>query len=142
VNPSEQIDQLIDSVTDWRGNVLATIRKIMLAADPAVIEDWRWRGTPVWYCDGIVSLANPHSGKVKWTFYKGAHLADPDHLFNAGLDGNEWRAIDFFEKDRLDQAAFRRLVKSAIAYNRSKLKTKVEKKAPPSKKKRSGLRQG
>jgi hypothetical protein len=152
VNPSAQIDQLIDSVADWRGPVLATIRKIMLAADPAVTEDWKWRGTPVWYCDGMIAVANPHSGKVKWTFHKGAHLADPDKLFNAGLDGNEWRSIDFFEKDRLNEAALRRLVKTAIVYNRSQLKDKAEKKvaakkvraigkkALPNKKKATGNR--
>jgi len=77
----------------------------MRKADPAVTEDWKWMGTPVWYCDGMVSLANPHRGKVKWTFAKGAHLADADHQFNAGLEGNVWRAIDIFEKDRMDEAA-------------------------------------
>jgi hypothetical protein len=94
----------------------------MLEADPEVTEDWKWMGTPVWYCDGMVSLANPHRGKVKWTFVKGAHFADPQRLFNAGLEGNDWRAIDIFENDRLDEAALRGLVKTAIAYNRSQLK--------------------
>jgi hypothetical protein len=124
MKPSEQIDQHIASIADWRGQVLATIRRIMLEADPAVREDWKWMGSPVWYCDGMVSLANPHKGKVKWTFAKGAHFADADHLFNAGLHGNDWRAIDIFEKDRLDEAALGRLVKTAIAYNRSQLKGK------------------
>jgi hypothetical protein len=122
--PSGQIDRHIASIKDWRGKVLATIRRIMLAADPAVTEDWKWMGTPVWYCDGIVSLANPHKGKVKWTFAKGAHFTDADRLFNTGLEGNERRAIDIFEEDRLDEAALRRLVKAAIAYNRSQLKGK------------------
>jgi hypothetical protein len=124
LNPSEQIDQHIAGIPDWRGKVLATIRRIMLNADPAVTEDWKWMGTPVWYCDGMVSLANPHRGKVKWTFSNGAHFADADHLFNAGLDGSQWRAIDIFEKDRPNEAAFRRLVKTAIAYNRSQRKDK------------------
>jgi len=119
-----RVDQFIAGVTDWRGKVLATIRRIMLEADPAVTEDWKWMGTPVWYCDGMVSLANPHKGKVKWTFSKGALYTDPERLFNAGLEGNVWRAIDIFEKDRLDEAAVRRLVKIAIAYNRSELKGK------------------
>ena len=123
MNPSERIDQHIAGITDWRGGVLAAIRRIMLEADPAVTEDWKWMGTPVWYCDGMVSLANPHKGKVKWTFSHGAHFADPDHLFNAGLEGGEWRAIDIFEKDRLNEPKLRRLVKAAIAYNRSQLKT-------------------
>lgn len=124
MTPSEQIDRHIAGITDWRGKVLATIRRIMRGADPAVTEDWKWMGTPVWYCDGMVSLANPHRGKVKWTFSKGAHLDDADHLFNAGLGGAVWRAIDIFEKDRLNEAALRRLVKTAIAYNRSQRKGK------------------
>ena len=124
MNPSERIDQHIAGITDWRGEVLAKIRRIMLEADPVVTEDWKWMGSPVWYCDGQVALANPHQGKVKWTFSHGAHVADPDHLFNAGLGGSEWRAIDIFENDRLNEAKARRLVKSAIAYNRSKLKGK------------------
>jgi len=124
LKPSEQIDRHIAGIPDWRGKVLATIRRIMLAADPAVTEDWKWMGTPVWYCDGMVSLANPHNGKVKWTFAKGAHFADADHLFNAGLKGSVWRAIDIFEKDRPNEAALRRLVKTAIAYNRSQRKGK------------------
>ena len=132
MKPSERIDQHIAGITDWRGKVLATIRRIMLEADPAVTEEWKWMGSPVWYCDGIVCLANPHKGKVKWTFAKGAHFADTDQLFNAGLEGNERRAIDLFEEDRLDEAALRRLVRTAIAYNRS---TPKGKKAPaPAKK--------
>jgi hypothetical protein len=124
VKPSETIDQHIAGLTDWRGKVLATIRRIMLEADPAVTEDWKWMGTPVWYCDGMVSLANAHKGKVKWTFYKGAHFADADHLFNNGLGGKEWRAIDIVEEDRLSEPALKRLVKAAIAYNRSLVKGK------------------
>ncbi|MFI5282029.1 MAG: DUF1801 domain-containing protein [Candidatus Dormibacterales bacterium] len=135
MKPSERTDQRVDQfiagVTDWRGKVLATIRQIMLDADPAVTEDWKWMGTPVWYCDGMVSLANPHKGKVKWTFSKGAHFADPERLFNAGLEGNVWRAIDIFEKDRPNEAALRRLVKIAIAYNRSELKGKVPSSTAP-----------
>jgi hypothetical protein len=122
MKPSERIDQHIAEIADWRGRVLTTIRRIMLEADPAVTEDWKWMGTPVWYCDGMVSLANPHKDKVKWTFSRGAHFDDPEGLFNAGLDGKEWRAIDIFEKDKLDEGALRRLVKNAIAYNRSQSK--------------------
>jgi hypothetical protein len=124
VNASERIDQYIAGIPDWRGEVLATIRRIMLEADLGVTEDWRWMGTPVWYRDGMVALANSHAGKVKWTFAQGAHFPDVEHLFNAGLGGNAWRAIDIFEKDRLDEAALGRLVRTAIAYNRSKLKGK------------------
>jgi hypothetical protein len=119
MTPSEQIDQYIASAGDWRGPVLATIRRIMLEADPGVTEDWKWMGTPVWYCDGIVSLANAHRGKVKWTFANGARFAVGDPLFNAGLEGNERRAIDIFEADRLDEAALTRLVRAALAYNRA-----------------------
>ena len=124
MKPSERIDQYIAGIADWRGKVLATIRRIMLEADPAVTEDFKWMGTPVWYCDGMVSLANPHKGKVKLTFAHGARFPDPAKLFNAGLEGNEWRAIDFFERNRLDETTLRRLVKTAIAYNRSLLEGK------------------
>lgn len=142
MKPSERIDQHIAGIADWRGKVLVTIRRIMLEADPAVTEDWKWMGSPVWYCDGMISLANAHKGKVKWTFSKGAHFADVGHLFNAGLEGKEWRAIDIFEKDRPNEAALRRLVKTAIAYNRSQLKgkkasdpaPKVARRRPPPKK--------
>jgi hypothetical protein len=122
LTPAQKIDQHIAGISDWRGAVLAAIRRIMLEADPAVTEDWKWMGSPVWYCDGMIALANAHRAKVKCTFAKGAHIADPDHLFNAGLGGNEWRAIDVLENDRLDEAALRRLVKTAIAYNRSQPK--------------------
>jgi hypothetical protein len=125
MNPSEQIDQHIASIADWRGKVLATIRRIMLEADPAVTEDWKWMGSPVWYCDGQIAVANAHKGKVKVTFAKGALFGDGNPLFNAGLDGNAWRAIDISEKDRPNEAALLRLVKAAIAYNRSKGKGKV-----------------
>jgi len=124
--PSAKIDRLIAGIPDWRSHVLATIRRIMLEADPAVTEDWKWMGSPVWYCDGMVSVANPHRDKVKWTFSKGAHFADPGHLFNAGLGGKEWRAIDIFENDRPDEAALSLLVKTAIAYNRSQVKAKAK----------------
>ncbi len=140
MKPSEQIDQYIAGIADWRGKVLATIRRIMLEADPAVTEDWKWMGTPVWYCDGMVSLANPHGGKVKWTFVKGAHFADADHLFNAALEGNDWRAIDIFEKDRPNESALRRLVKTAIAYNRPQLKGKKASDPAPKAARRPGPR--
>jgi hypothetical protein len=141
MTPSERIDRYIAGIADWRGQVLAAIRRIMLEADPAVTEDWKWMGSPVWYCDGMVSLANAHKEKVKWTFSKGAHFADADQQFNAGLDGNAWRAIDIFEKDRLNEAALLRLAMAAIAYNRSKLKgkeaaPKVARRPGPAKKKK------
>jgi hypothetical protein len=128
-NPSEQIDRLIADTKDWRGQVLAAVRRVMLEADPAVTEDWKWMGTPTWYCDGIVAIANPHKEKVKCTFSHGAHFPDPDHIFNAGLEGKEWRAIDIFENDRLDESALRRLVKNAIAFNRSQIAGKSDRRA-------------
>jgi hypothetical protein len=124
MNPSEQIDQYIAGIDDWRGKVLATIRRVMLEADPAVTEEWKWMGSPVWSCDGMIAVVNAHKDKVKCTFQKGAHIDDADRVFNAGLDGNSWRAIDIGPKDRVDEAALLRLVKTAIAYNRSLLKGK------------------
>lgn len=124
MKPSKRVERYIAGIPDWRGTALASIRRIMLESDPAVAEDFKWMGTPVWYCDGIVAIANPHAGKVKVTFAQGAKFPDADHMFNAGLEGNAWRAIDIFENDPLDEAAFRRLVRTAIAYNRSKKKGK------------------
>src|SRR6476660_4876841 len=111
MNPSERIDQLIAGLTDWRGNTLASIRKSILEADREIIEEWKWMGSPVWSRDGIIAVANAHRGKVKLTFMYGARLADPDKLFNAGLEGNERRAIDFFEGDRINARALKQLVR-------------------------------
>src|SRR5215472_10527994 len=129
MNPSERIDQLIAGLKDWRGKTLAAVRKTILAADREIVEDWKWMGSPVWSRDGMIALANPHKDKVKVTFSHGAKLADPDKVFNAGLGGNLWRAIDLFEGDKIDERALKNLVRSAIAYNQSKLKK--NKKAPP-----------
>jgi hypothetical protein len=138
MNPSERIDQLIAGITDWRGKTFAGIRKCILAADREVIEEWKWMGSPVWSCDGIIAVANAHKGKVKLTFAYGAKLADPDKLFNAGLEGNARRAIDFFEGDKINAPALKNLVRAAIDYNQSKLKKKApagaRAKAPKSKK--------
>lgn len=122
MNPSKEIDHLIAETTDWRGRTLAAVRRVMRAADPEVTEGWKWMGTPVWECDGIVAIANPHKDKVKVTFSHGAELEDPDRLFNAGLEGNLWRAIDIFENDQLDEKALLRLVRAAIKANRSRPK--------------------
>jgi hypothetical protein len=130
MNASERIDQFIAEVPDWRGQVLATIRRAMLEADPGVTEDFKYMGSPVWYCDGQIAVANPHKGKVKCTFAHGAQLPDVDHLFNAG-EGNAYRAIDILETDRLDAAALRRLVRTAIAYNRTMLKRNAALRAAP-----------
>jgi hypothetical protein len=125
MNPSEQIDQLIAGITDWRGNIFASIRKNILAADREIIEEWKWMGSPVWSRDGMIAVANAHKGKVKLTFAHGADLPDPDKLFNAGLEGNARRAIDFFEGDKVNERALKSLVRAAIDYNQLKLKKKV-----------------
>jgi len=119
MSASERIDRRIASLGDWRGERLAEIRALIHAVDPEVVEDWKWMGTPVWSHDGMFVLANPHKDKVKITFFHGAKLADPDGLFNAGLDGSKWRAIDLHEGDRLDKPAFKGLLRAAIAYNTS-----------------------
>jgi hypothetical protein len=130
MTPSQRIDQLIASVTDWRGKTFAGVRKAILEADPKIIEEWKWMGSPVWSRDGIIAVANVHKGKVKLTFMYGAKLSDPDKLFNAGLEGNERRAIDFLEGDKINQPALKNLIRAAIDYNQSRLK----KKAPAAKK--------
>ena len=122
MTPSENIDQLIAGIIDWRGKTFASIRKAILEADPEIIEEWKWMGSPVWSRDGMIAVANAHKGKVKLTFAHGANLADPDKLFNAGLDGNARRAIDFLEGDKVNGPALKKLVRAAIEYNQTKLK--------------------
>ena len=124
MNPSERIDQLIAKLTDWRGKTLASIRKSILEADREIIEEWKWMGSPVWSHDGIIAVANAHKNKVKLTFSHGASLPNPDKLFNAGLEGNAWRAIDFFEGDKINKRALMDLVRAAVDYNQIKLKRK------------------
>ncbi len=131
MNPSERIDQLIADLTDWRGKTLASVRKNILAADQAIVEEWKWRGSPVWSRDGMIAVANAHKDKVKLTFSHGARLPDPDQLFNAGLGGNLWRAIDFFEGDKVNGRALKNLVRAAVEYNQIKLKRKRPARARP-----------
>jgi hypothetical protein len=119
---SATIDQLIAKLTDWRGKTLASVRKSILAADREVVEEWKWMGSPVWSRYGIIAVGNAHKDKVKLTFAHGAHLPDPDNLFNAGLGGNEWRAIDLFEGDKINERALKNLVGEAVDYNQIKLK--------------------
>src|SRR5712691_2116013 len=125
MNPSERIDELIAELTDWRGKTFASIRKSILEADREIIEEWKWMGSPVWSRDGIIAVANAHKKKVKLTFSHGASLPDPDKLFNAGLEGNARRAIDFFEGDKVNEPALKNLVRAAVDYNQIKLKEKV-----------------
>src|ERR1700676_4455983 len=103
MNPSERIDQLIAGLTDWRGKTLAIIRKSILEADREIIEEWKWMGSPVWSHDGIIAVGNAHKDKVKLTFAHGASLPDPDKIFNAGLGGNAWRAVDLFEGNKINE---------------------------------------
>jgi hypothetical protein len=127
MNPSERIDRLIAGLMDWRGKTLASVRKTILEADREIIEEWKWMGSPVWSRDGIIAVGNAHKDKVKLTFARGASLPDPDKLFNNGFNGKVWRAIDLFESDKINARALKALVRAAIDYNQSKLKTK----APP-----------
>jgi hypothetical protein len=125
MNASERIDELIRGITDWRGKMLAGIRKSILEADREIIEEWKWMGSPVWSRDGMIAVANAHKDKVKVTFSNGASLADPDQVFNAGFEGNRWRAIDLFEGDKINERALKNLVRAAVAYNQSKVKKKA-----------------
>jgi hypothetical protein len=125
MNPSERIDELIAKLTDWRGKTLAGIRKSILEADREIIEEWKWMGSPVWSRDGIIAVGNAHKEKVKLTFAHGAKLPDPGQLFNAGLEGNVWRAIDLFEGEKINERALKTLIRAAVVYNQSKLKKKA-----------------
>src|SRR5215467_13466009 len=125
MTPSERIDELIAGLTDWRGETLAIIRKTILEADREIIEEWKWMGSPVWCRDGIIAVANAHKDKVKLTFSQGASLPDPDKLFNEGLGGSTWRAIDFFEGDKINERALKNLVRAAVKYNQIKSKKKA-----------------
>ena len=125
MNPSQRIDELIADLIDWRGETLASIRKSILEADREIIEEWKWMGSPVWSHDGMIAVGNAHKGKVKLTFSNGASLSDPDKLFNAGLEGNKWRAIDFFEGDTINGRALKNLVRAAVHFNQTKLRRKA-----------------
>jgi hypothetical protein len=124
MTPSERIDRLIAGITDWRGKTFAGVRKSILEADREIIEEWKWMGSPVWSRDGMIAVANAHKEKVKLTFAYGARLPDPDKLFNAGLEGNMRRAIDFLEGDKINERALKNLVRAAIEFNQSKSKNK------------------
>jgi hypothetical protein len=125
MNASQRIDRMIAELTDWRGKTFAAVRKSFVAADPEIVEEWKWMGSPVWSRDGLIAVANAHKGKVKVTFAYGASFPDPDKLFNAGFEGNARRAIDFFEGDKVDGRALTNLVRAAIEYNQSKKKKKA-----------------
>jgi hypothetical protein len=116
---SEFIDAKIKSLGDWRGEMLAKVRALIKAADPEVVEELKWGGTPVWSHDGIICTGETYKSVVKTTFAKGASLADPSRLFNSSLDGNTRRAIDFHEGDEVNEAAFKALIRAAVALNKS-----------------------
>lgn len=121
-SPSELIDDRIAELGDWRGEMLAKVRSVIHDADPEVVEEWKWRGVPTWYHDGIVCTGETYKEVVKMTFAKGASLDDPKRLFNSSLEGNVRRAIDLREGDKVDTRALKALIKAAVALNESKTK--------------------
>jgi hypothetical protein len=134
-NPSGQIDDLIAKITDWRSATFARVRKVIREADPEIFEEFKYMGTPVWSRDGTIAVANAFKGRVNVTFANGASLPDPKKLFNAGFDGNERRAINFFENDPIDEPALQALVRAAIEYNLTHLKKNRKKAAADPRKK-------
>ena len=123
MNATELIDDLIANLTDWRGTTLANIRRIIHEADPDMVEEWKWMGAPVWSHDGIVCVANAFKDKVKLTFSQGASLADPEKLFNNGLTGKQWRTIDIYKDDKIDEKSLKGLIRDAVGYNHSKVES-------------------
>jgi hypothetical protein len=117
--PSQLISERIKELGDWRGKTLAHVRKLIKDADPEVIEEWKWRGVPVWSHDGGICTGESYKDHVKLTFFKGASLKDPTHLFNASLDGNVRRGIDIHEGEKIDEKAFKTLIRAAIELNSS-----------------------
>jgi len=121
-SPSQLIDARIRELGDWRGQMLSRLRTLVREADPEVIEEWKWRGVPVWSHDGLICTGETYKKVVKMTFAKGASLKDPAHLFNSSLEGNTRRAIDFHEGEKVDEAALKTLVRAAVALNESRAK--------------------
>lgn len=121
-SPSELIDDRIAELGDWRGAMLTRLRALIKEADPEVVEEWKWRGVPTWYHDGMICTGETYRKAVKMTFARGAMLDDPTGLFNSSLDGNVRRAIDFHEGDAIDEAALKALIRAAVALNRSTAK--------------------
>jgi len=119
-SPSQLIDARIKELGDWRGQMLSRLRNLVKEADPEVVEEWKWRGVPVWSHDGLICTGETYKKVVKMTFAKGAALKDPSGLFNSSLDGNTRRAIDFHEDEKIDEGALKALVRDAVALNQSK----------------------
>ena len=122
-SPSRMIDERIEELGDWRGTMLSRLRTLIKQADPEVVEEWKWRGVPVWSHDGLICTGETYKNIVKMTFAKGAALKDPSRLFNSSLDGNVRRAIDFHEGETIDEEALKTLVRVAVALNTSKAKS-------------------
>jgi hypothetical protein len=121
-SPSKLIDARIKELDDWRGTTLSRLRNLIKEVDPDVVEEWKWRGVPVWYHNGMLCTGESYKEIIKFTFAKGAALEDPSGLFNSSLDGNVRRAIDFHEGEKINEKAFKTLVRSAISLNESKTK--------------------
>ncbi len=119
-SPAQLIDARIEELGDWRGRMLGRLRTLVRQADREVVEEWKWRGVPVWSHDGIICTGETYKSVVKMTFARGAHLEDPSGLFNSGLDGNTRRAIDFHEGEQIDEQALKRLIRAAVALNKAK----------------------
>ena len=119
-SPSQLIDARIKELGDWRGKMLSRLRTLVKQADPGIVEEWKWRGVPVWYHDGMICTGETHKNVVKMTFAKGAALKDPSRLFNASLDGNTRRAIDFREGETIDEEALKTLIRAAVTLNKAK----------------------
>ncbi|KYG60567.1 hypothetical protein AZI85_11180 [Bdellovibrio bacteriovorus] len=125
-SPSQMIDARIKELSDWRGQTLGQVREIVKEAIPNVTEEWKWRGVPVWYSDGMICTGETYKAVVKMTFANGAKLKDPTGLFNSSLEGNVRRAIDFREGEKINKRALKALIKEAAALNKSKLKKKTK----------------
>ena len=123
-SPSQLIDARIKELGDWRGKMLGRLRTLVKEADPEVVEEWKWRGVPVWSHDGLICTGETYKAVVKMTFAKGAALKDPSRLFNSSLEGNTRRAIDFREGDTIDEAALKTLIRAAVTLNKSKQKAR------------------
>ena len=124
--PSELISKRIENLADWRGAILRRVRELIREADPEIAEEWKWKGIPVWSHNGIVCTGESYKNHVKLTFMKGASVKDPDGLFNASMDGNMRRAIDFHEGDKIDAPAFIELIRSAVTLNSTGAKPKLK----------------
>ena len=122
-SPSQLIDERIEELGDWRGTTLSRLRALVKEADPEVVEEWKWRGVPTWYHDGILCTGETYKSVVKMTFARGASLKDPSRLFNSSLEGNTRRAIDFREGDKIDEKALKELIRAAVALNQSKARS-------------------